>query len=105
MTYFWVVSVEDDFGIFDPFFAGFCWSIAWTYLYKLRCTQACGGGGGGGGGRGGGGSGGGRGGGDGGGAPPPTPLTTPTSPSPLLTTLCICTPRQRTRYMGDPLIM
>ena len=32
MTYFWVVSVEDDFG-------GFCWSMHWTHLYKLRRTH------------------------------------------------------------------
>ena len=31
MTYFWVVSVEDDFG--------FCCSIPWIHLYKLRRTH------------------------------------------------------------------
>ena len=35
----WVVSVEDDFGFFEEFLGGFCWSIPWTHLYKLRRTH------------------------------------------------------------------
>ena len=39
MIYFWVVSVEDDFGVFESFWGGFGWSIPWTQLYKLRRTH------------------------------------------------------------------
>ena len=39
MIYFWVVSVEDDFGVFESFWGGFSWSIPWTQLYKLRRTH------------------------------------------------------------------
>ena len=33
-----MTSVEDDFGFFNQFL-GFCWSIPWTRLYKLRRTH------------------------------------------------------------------
>ena len=39
MIYFWVVSIEDDFGFIDAFWRGFCWSIPWIHLYKLRRTH------------------------------------------------------------------
>ena len=34
-----VISVEDGFGFVYPFLGGFCWSILWTHLYKLRRTH------------------------------------------------------------------